>query len=77
MELQELIHMNGNDRDDLDEWLRQKEKIDAEIAKTGPKRLNVNLPISMHRRLKVAAAKDNETMSDVVMKLIWRYLRTP
>ena len=38
------------------------------------KRLNVNVPISLHRRLKVKAAKEGKTMSDFVLFAIWQFV---
>ena len=57
------------------EWESAKSKFDAELQKQGAKRLNVNLPISLHRRFKVKTAMQGETMSDVVLRLIWEYVK--
>lgn len=37
-------------------------------------RFTVDLPDSLHQRFKVAAAEDNDTMKDLMVKALERYL---
>lgn len=57
------------------DWEKAKQQFDKEVEKQGIKRLNVNMPMSLHRRFKVKAAKQQETMSDVILRLVWEYVK--
>ncbi len=39
------------------------------------KRLNVILPVDLHRDFKVAAAAQGKNMTDVLMEFIWEYVQ--
>ena len=48
---------------------------DAERLRDQPmKRLTVNVPEDVHRRLKVSATSEDRQMSEIVLELVTRYL---
>jgi hypothetical protein len=44
-------------------------------APEGYKRLTINLPIELHTKLKIAAAKNEQTATEIIEMLLNEYLR--
>lgn len=57
----------------MNEWNIIQDDLKQEAAKTGIKRLNVNFPLTLHRNLKIEAAKSREPMTEIMTRLIWRF----
>jgi hypothetical protein len=44
-------------------------------APVGYKRLTINLPIELHTKLKIAAAEEEKTATEIIEMLLTNYLR--
>lgn len=51
-----------------------KDKILAEVSAEPTKRLNVEVPASLHRRIKMASAASDTTITDMVVFAIEQHL---
>ena len=51
-----------------------KDRVLAEISAEPTKRLNVEIPASLHRRIKVASAASETTITEMVVFAIERHL---
>ena len=51
-----------------------KEKALAEVVKEPTIRLNVNIPESLHRMLKISAIEERSDMKSLIVQLIEEYL---
>lgn len=51
-----------------------KERVLAEVAAEPTKRLNVEVPASLHRRLKLSAADRETTITEMVIVALENYL---
>jgi predicted HicB family RNase H-like nuclease len=51
-----------------------KDRVLAEISAEPTKRLNVEIPASLHRRIKMASAAGDTTITEMVVDALERYL---
>lgn len=64
-----VLHARSGRRDS-----ETKDRVLAEVSAEPTKRLNVEVPASLHRRLKVAAADRETTITDIVLVALEHYL---
>lgn len=55
----------------IEKAIRSMQEIDVKIAKMG-----INIPVELRTRLKMNAARNNISYTDIVISLIERYLET-
>jgi len=55
---------------------KQKSVLKAAGGDEPRKRLNVEIPISLHKELKIRAVQDDEQITEIVERLIREYLRS-
>lgn len=67
----ELVIMASYDQ----EWEGAKSELREEAERLGVRRLNVNVPSSLHRDFKIKCVKEGREMSEVMMHLIYDWLR--
>ena len=54
---------------------KDKEEVLEDLTKEEMMRLNVQIPQSLHRRVKMMAAQKGESMTNIVTSLLEEYLR--
>lgn len=64
-----VLHARSGRRDS-----EAKDRVLAEVSAEPTKRLNVEVAASLHRRLKVAAADRETTITDIVVVALEHYL---
>ena len=45
-----------------------------ELSKDSTKRLNADVPITLHRKLKILATKQDKTVTDLLIEIVSEYL---
>ena len=45
-----------------------------ELSKDSTKRLNADVPIELHRKLKILATKQDKTVTDLLIEIVTEYL---
>lgn len=53
-----------------------KDKVLAKVSTEPTKRLNVEVPASLHRRIKVASAAGDTTITEIVIDALEEYLHS-
>ena len=53
-----------------------KERLLSDVAKEETKRLNANIPISLHTKIKIRAAEEGRDMTELVIDALGEYLST-
>ena len=66
-----VLHARSNRRES-----DAKDRVLAEISSEPTRRMNVEVPASLHRRIKMASAAGDTTITEIVIDALEDYLRT-